>query len=85
MVEKISLNVFVTPLNTEHNFLIPADMNVATATALVVKAVCDEYPQIGTASAESNMLVQASTGRVLNKANSLRQLGIVPGEKLILL
>lgn len=75
----------VTPLNVEHNFLVPAEMNVNAATALIVKAIHDEYPQVSVGAAESNRLIQASTGKALNRGCSFKQLGIAPGEKILLM
>lgn len=85
MVEKLSLNVEIIPLNIEHNFLIPSDMSVESATALIVKTVLDEYPGVKSAAAVSNMLIQASSGKLLNSKCSFRQLGIIQGEKIILI
>ena len=85
MVEKLSLNVEIIPLNIEHNFLIPSDMSVENATALIVKTVLDEYPGVKSAASINNVLIQASSGKMLNSTCSFRQLGIIQGEKIILM
>lgn len=85
MVEKISLNVEIVPLNIEHNFLIPSEMSVETATSLIVKTVLDEYPGVKHTATNKNLLVQASSGKILNTNCSFRQLGIIQGEKIILM
>ena len=85
MVEKISLNVEIVSLNVEHNFLIPSEMSVEAATALIVKTILDEYPGVKHSATQLSMLVQATTGKVLNAKCSFKQLGIVHGEKIILM
>lgn len=85
MVEKLSINVEIVTLNVEHNFLIPANMSVETATSLIVKAVEEEYPGVKHSVTHPNLLVQASTGKLLNTKCSFKQLGIVQGEKIILM
>lgn len=85
MVEKISLNVLIVPLNVEHNFLIPADMSVENAATLISQTVLDEYPGVKHATTSTNLLIQASSGKVLNAKCSFRQLGIIQGEKTILI
>ena len=85
MVDKISVNVKIIGLNVEHNFLVPNEMSVADATALIVQALCEEYAGVKNALSSKHMLMQASSGKVLNPSNSLKQLGVVPGEKMILI
>ena len=85
MVEKISLNVEIVPLNLEHNFLVPMDMNVESAATLIVKTILDEYPGVRGAGANVSLLIQASSGKALDNRCSFRQLGIVQGERLILM
>ncbi len=85
MVEKLSLNVMVVPLNVEHNFLIPLDMRVENAIALISQTILDEYPGVRHALPPTSLLMQASSGRVLNTKCSFRQLGIIQGEKTILM
>lgn len=85
MIEKLSLNVLIVPLNVEHNFLIPADMSIESATMLISKTVLDEYPGVRYATMGINLLIQASSGKVLNAKCSFRQLGIIQGEKIILM
>ena len=85
MVEKLSLNVEIVPLNMEHNFLIPSDMSVENAASLIVKTVLDEYPGVKHSPMSPTLLIQATTGKVLNAACSFKQLGIIQGEKLILM
>jgi len=85
MVEKLSLNVEILPLNVEHNFLIPSDMSVENAASLIVKTVLDEYPGTQRSAMAPTLLIQASSGKVLNSGCSFKQLGIIQGEKLILM
>ena len=85
MVEKLSLNVEIVPLNIEHNFLIPSDMSVENATSLIVKTILDEYPGVKHSPSVTHLLVQASTGKILSSKFSFRQLGIIQGEKIILM
>ena len=85
MIEKLSLNVLVVPLNVEHNFLIPADMSIENATKLISKTLLDEYPGVKYATTCINLLIQASSGKILNAKCSFRQLGIIQGEKIILM
>ena len=85
MIEKLSLNVLIVPLNVEHNFLIPADMSIENATKLISKTLLDEYPGVKYATTGINLLIQASSGKILNAKCSFRQLGIIQGEKIILM
>ncbi len=85
MVEKISVNIKVVSLNVEHNFLIPSEMNVGDAIALVLQTLFEEYSGIVKLPPEKASLMQASTGKLLNKACSLDQLGIIQGENLLLI
>lgn len=85
LVEKISINIKVVGLNVEHNFLIPQDMCVSDAVELIVKALCEEYPKVKNTSPTGHALMQASSGKVLNQSCSFKQLGIVQGERMILI
>lgn len=84
LVEKISVNIKIVSLNVEHNFLIPRDMSVLDATELAVRTLREEYPGVKD-SALGYMLLHASSGKVLTNGCSLKQLGIVQGEKLLLI
>lgn len=85
LVDKISVNVKIVGLNVEHNFLIPSEMCVADATDLIVQALCEEYPGVKNSLSNGYALIQASSCKVLHQACSLKQLGIVQGEKMILI
>ena len=85
LVDKISVNIKIIGLNVEHNFLIPNEMCVADATGLIVQALCEEYSGVKNSMSNKRMLMQASSGKVLNQAYSLKQLGVVQGEKMILI
>ena len=85
LVEKISVNIKVVGLNVEHNFLIPWDMSVSDAVELVIKALCEEYPNVKNTSPAGHALMQASSGKVLERSCSFKQLGIVQGERMILI
>ena len=85
MVEKFSVNVKILSVNAEHNFLIPLEMNVGEATTLIIRILLEEYPGIRINSLSEYRLLQLLTGRILNKNCSFKQLGIVQGEKLLLI
>ena len=85
MVKNISLNVEIVSLNIQHNFLIPEEMNVDTATSLIVKTVSDEYPGVKRAPGHMNLLLHAGSGKILDTKCSFKQLGISQGERLILM
>ncbi len=84
MVDKISINISVLSLNVQHNFLVPADMSVADAIALVAQTILEEYPGVRR-PLEGNRMIYASNGKLLNPACSFSQLGVVSGEKIILI
>lgn len=85
MVEKLSVNIKIPSLNVEHNFLIPMDMCVGEALSLIEKTLLEEYPGIKKNGMASKALMQSTTGKILANACSLRQLGIIQGEKLVLI
>lgn len=85
VVEKVSINIKVVSLNVEHNFLIPWDMNVGDATALILQTLLEEYPGVKQQATKGYMLMQLSTGKVLNPSCSFRQMGMIQGEKLLLI
>ena len=85
MVEKISINIKVISLNVEHNFLIPCEMSVADATELIVQTLREEYHGVKKNPTNGHVLLQASSGKMLNQTCSFRQLEIVQGERLILI
>lgn len=85
MVDKISVNIKVVGLNVEHNFLVPREMCVQDAVQLIVKALYEEYPGVKNNASEHHALMQAASGRVLDPAYSFKQLGIVQGERMILI
>ncbi len=82
MVEKISVHVRVIALNVEHNYLIPQQMSVMEAAELIQKTLLEEYPGIKPESGIKGILIQQSTGLMLDPGCSFRQLGIHQGEKL---
>ena len=85
MVEKLSINIEVVSLNIEHNFLIPSNMSVESAISLVIKTILDEYPGVKQNQTDANFMIQASSGKVLEPKCSFKQLGIIQGEKIILM
>ena len=85
MVEKISVNIKVIGLNVEHSFLVPKDMSVSDAVELIVKVLCEEYPGVNNSSSTGHALMQVSSGKVLDQTYSFKQLGIVQGERMILI
>lgn len=85
MAEKVSVNVKVVSLHKEHNFLIPWEMSVGDATQLIVKTLKEEYPGVAANAMSGHMLMQVSTGKTLPQAFSFKQLGVIQGEKLLLI
>ncbi len=86
MVEKISINVKVVSLNIEHNFLVPCDMNVSDATALIAQTILEEYPGVKKSmSSKGYSLMQVSSGKLLNARCSFKQFEIIQGEKFLLI
>lgn len=85
MTEKVSVNIMIPGLNTSHNYLIPDDMSVSKVYELVITTLKDEYPEVSVQKLSFHGIVQGSTGKLLNEANDLSHLGILDGEKLILL
>ena len=83
MSDKLSINVEVPGINTTHNFIVPKDMSVSKMTTLILKTYYDEYPETEKGLDVGHMLIQANSGKALNGSCSLKQLGIVSGEKLI--
>ena len=81
MVEKLSVHIRVVALNVEHNYLIPQHMSVTEAAELIHKTLLEEYPGIKQVSTKG-MLIQQSTGLMLDPGCSFRQLGIHQGERL---
>ena len=82
MVEKISVHVRVSALNVEHNYLIPQHMCVTEAVELIHKTLLEEYPGIKQVNGVKGLLIQQSTGLMLNPNCSFKQLGIHQGEHL---
>ena len=85
MVEKISINIKIPPLNKEHNFMLPLDMSVQNATSLIIKTLLDEYPGVKCMNKLNCRLLQMSSGKVLHQDASFKQLGIPKGDKLLLI
>ena len=85
MSEKMSINVEVLGINTTHNFMVPDDMNVSKMTSLILKTLSDEYPGAECIKKGTHFLIQESSGKILTQNCGLSQLGIVNGEKMILI
>ncbi len=85
MSEKISINVEILGINTSHNFMVPNDMNISKMTSLILKTLEDEYLGVECSKMSNHLLIQASTGKALATNCGLSQLGIINGEKLILM
>ena len=85
MAEKISVNIIIPGLNTSHDYLIPDDMSVSKVYELVITTLKDEYPEAYFQKLSFHGIIQASTGKLLNEASDLSDLGMLDGEKLILL
>ena len=84
MVEKISVNVKILSLNTEHNFLVPSEMCVGDAISLIVKILIEQYPEAMVKRLNEYSLMHLLSGDFLNPNCSFKQLEIVQGEKLLL-
>lgn len=85
VVEKISVNIMVVGLNLEHNFLVPQEMCISDVVDLIVQALKDEYPKVKNMSLGKFSLMQITSGKILNPSCNFNQLGIVQGERLLLL
>ena len=84
MSEKMLVNVEIPGINMTHNFLVPNDMNIAKVTDLILKILEAEYQGVKYSKSENHVLIQNSTGAALSTKCSLSQLGIIDGERLIL-
>ncbi len=84
MTEKISVNVKVISLNLTHSFLIPTDMKTEDVVQLILQTLREEYFGVRY-SIVGHSLMQAAAGKLLDKACSFKQLGILQGEELILM
>ena len=82
---KVSINIKIPGLNLIHNFLIPLDMSVASATELVIQMLCDEYPGVQNSRMKPHFLMQESSGKMLNSTCSCAQLKLADGEILVLI
>ena len=85
MVEKISINVKILSFNMERNFLVPYDMSVGDAIALIACTLKEEYRGAHVNRLSEYNLMQLLTGKILNKTCSFKQLGIVQGENFLLI
>lgn len=85
MTKKVSVNIMIPGLNASHNYLIPNDMTVSKVYELVITTLKDEYPEISIQRLSFHGIVQSSSGKLLNEASDLVHLGILDGEKLVLL
>lgn len=85
MSEKMSINVEILGLNLSHNYLVPNDMNIMKITNLIQKTLEEEYVGVAGSKMNSHFLVQAASGKILPSDCNLPQLGIINGEKLILM
>jgi hypothetical protein len=85
MNEKMSVNVEILGVNTSHNFMVPDDMTVSKVTDLIIKTLLEEYPGTIFKDDISHLLIQESTGKVLPDNFGIKRLGIVNGERLILI
>lgn len=85
MSEKMSINVEVPGINATHNFLVPDDMEISKMLELIIRLLKEEYSGTECSKLEEHMLVQKSTGKALALNGNLSKLGIVNGERLILI
>jgi len=84
MAKTIALRVKIPGLGTTHDFLIPQDMLVQKAVQLIAKVLREEYPAAG-AETSVSMLMQVSSGLVLDNKSTLSQQEIGNGEEFVLL
>ncbi len=85
MSERMSINVDIPGLNSMYNFMVPGDMSISKVTELLIKIMKDEYPDAAVSLKAPHALIQESTGKVLLNNAGLNQMGIVNGEKLLLI
>ena len=85
MNEKLSINIEIPGSNSTHNFLVPCDMGVSKMISLILQTLKEEYPNVQSPKAAGHKLIQESTGKMLLQNCSLKQLGIVTGETLLLI
>ncbi len=85
MVEKISLNVEIPGLNVNHNYLIPEDMMISKVTNLILNTLLEEYPEACNSEYQRHFILHMKHGEILNPESSLKQLGIVNGDSVILM
>ena len=85
MSEKISINLEIPGINMMHNYLVPDNMNIATMTMLIMQTLSDEYKSVECGDFGNRLLIQAKTGKVLDRDYNLKQLGVADGEIIILI
>ena len=84
MVETLSINVSIPSINIEHNFIVPVDMSVEIAVALMLQTLSEEYPGVHRSSIKGNNLIQRKSGKLLTSGCSFKQLGVMQGDDLVL-
>lgn len=84
MSGRLSIYVKFIGLNVTHNFIVPDDMNSAKMLQLIIKTIEDEYVGATYDKEGNHFLIHEDSGKVVNFGCSLKQLGIVNGEKFIL-
>nr|WP_298056058.1 hypothetical protein [uncultured Lachnoanaerobaculum sp.] len=85
MNDKISINVEIPGINIEHNFLVPQKMQVSRVVLLITQMLSEEYNEVSYDKLKSHILLSADTGQALLEDASLSQLGVLNGERLILI
>lgn len=85
MSEKMSINIEVLGINSTLNYIVPDDMSIIKLTDLILKTLKEEYPGVGSTDGEKHILLQLSTGYAMVGDVGLKELGIVNGERLIML
>lgn len=85
MAKTLSMKVRIPGLSATHDFLVPEDMVVQKAIALILRILRDEYPGVSSHSAAAPTLLQASTGLALDRNCTFGQIGILDGDTFILL
>ncbi len=85
MSEKMSINVEVLGINTTHNYIVPSDLIVSKIIDLILKTLSEEYPGAQYDELGKRYLIQESTGKALTQSYAISHLGIVNGERFILI
>jgi len=82
--DKISINVKSIGLNVTHNFIIPSDMKCGKVVGLIAMTIKEEYPGTFFSKENNHFLVHEESGKMVNLEYNMKKLGVVNGERFIL-